>query len=63
MGPMMLPVAFAGPPLATFIQDQTGSNQLAFQIGLALLLAAAALALPCVCESTSPDKPTPWGLT
>jgi MFS family permease len=44
MGPMMLPVAFAGPPLAGYIHDQTGSYQLAFQLGLGLLIAAAAFA-------------------
>lgn len=44
MSPMMLPLTFAGPPLAGYVHDETGSYQLAFQIGLGVLLAAAAVA-------------------
>ena len=41
MGPMMLPLTFAGPPLAGYIQDETGSDVFAFQIGIAVLAVVA----------------------
>lgn len=44
MGPMMLPVAFAGPPLAGYVHDRTGSYELGFQLGVVVLLAAIAAA-------------------
>ena len=59
MGPMMLPFTFVGPPLAGYIQDQTGSYQLAFQLGLAALVTAAALAftLPRRLEAAGDTQP------
>ena len=44
IGPMMLPLTFAGPPLAGYIQDETGSYVFAFQIGIAVLAVAAVVA-------------------
>jgi MFS family permease len=44
MGPVMLPLAFAGPPLGGWIHDRTGSYDLALQAGLGVLVVAGLLA-------------------